>query len=113
MINKENVMKKVTILKMALLTSVMSLGNQSFTLVDSTTDNQLPSMREEWQNPRDYRCPYHDYKCPYRNYRCPYYTGEMEIDSDVDYQSNVKSGEYRDEHSDIEEIVAGGPNTGW
>lgn len=92
-------MKKVTILKMALLTSVMSLGNQSFTLVDSTTDNQLPSMREEWQNPRDYRCPY--------------YTGEMEIDSDVDYRSTVKPGEYRDEESDIEEIVAGGPNTGW
>ena len=91
-------MKKVAILKMALLISVMSLGNQSFTLVDSTTDNQLPSMREEWQNPRDYTCPY---------------VGEMELDSDVDYQSSVRTG-YQDKESDIEEMESGGdPITGW
>ncbi len=118
-------MKKITILKMALLVSVMSLANQSFTLVDSTTDNQLPSMREDWQNPQDIRCPY---------------LGEMELDSDVDYQSNVKpktsdeylagepgnyenefdssadnvSTEYKDEQSDIEEMESGGDYvTGW
>ena len=92
-------MKKVTLLKMALLVSVMSLANQSFALVDSTTDNQLPSMREEWQN-------------PHPTIRCPYEEG-MELDSDVDYQGKV-STEYKDEHSDIEEMESGGdPVTGW
>ncbi len=77
---------------------MISLASQSFTIVDSTTDNQLPSMRE-WQNPE--------------TSVCPYYIGEMELESSADYQGNVNTG-YQDKYSDIEEMESGGdPELGW
>jgi len=102
-------MKKITMLKATLLISAISLASQSFTIVDSTTDNQLPSMRNEWQNP-SIRSEWQDPSVQ----TCPYGIGEMDVDSNADYKGNLvlqnpaDKSEYKDEYSDIEEMESGG-----
>jgi hypothetical protein len=95
-------MKRTIGLKAVALISVLSLVNQTFTLVDSTTDNQLPNMREEWQIPEPRVCRYD-------------YMGEMDVESNADTTGNtVKSSGYQGKQSDIEEMESGGdPELGW
>ncbi len=95
-------MKRTIGLKAVALIAVLSLANQTFTLVDSTTDNQLPSMRDEWQNPEYSSCRQN--------------IGEMDLESNADTTGNIvnKRTGYQDKESDIEEMESGGDyETGW
>lgn len=95
-------MKRAIGLKAIALISVLSLANQTFTLVDSTTDNQLPSMRGEWQNPEPNSCRQN--------------IGEMDLEESADTIGNIvnRNAGYRDKESDIEEMESGGDyETGW
>jgi len=82
-------MKRKFAIKTLLLVSIICLTKQAFTLVDSTTDNQLPNMRE-WQNPK---------------------AEELEV---IRVDAETESKVYQDKQSDIEEMESGGdPELGW
>ena len=117
-------------LKTVAVIAMASLVSQSFAIVDSTTDNQLPSMREEWQDTEMVNtCPQRSCStcprkaCPRaRCSTCPKFNGcrtcgrgmEVEEVGDIDLDIDVDYKNYRDEESDIEEMEAGGDyNTGW
>lgn len=107
-------MKNTLALRMMLLISVMSLTGRSLAIADSTTDNQLPSMREGWQKPSPRANEHQDIHEHMREHMREEH-GEVDPNSDADYKSNVTNKEdsdYKDEYSDIEEMLSGGDYVG-
>jgi sporulation-control protein spo0M len=90
-------MKKF-IIKASVFISLLTIVGISSALVDSTTDNQLPSMRG-WQD--------------INGSSCRQSIGEMDLEMNNDYHNYVDA-DYKDKYSDIEEMESGGdPELGW